>query len=158
MRDMFIGDEARAAVNAAAATARLAGLAAGGSLIRVSHAAWGEGTAKMDPTAGLPELIVVHSRGPARRGAASLLILRWVAADASGQRFPVLDADITLTAAGDTSVLALTGTYRLPPGPAPGAGQEAVRQCAAATIHSFLAHLACAIAHPAGREPGSLAS
>jgi len=65
-----------------------------------------------------------------------------------------------LTAAGeDATVLTLTGAYRLPPGLGAGAGQQAVRQCAAATIHSFLARLACAIAHPAGRaEPGSLAS
>jgi hypothetical protein len=39
-RGMFIGDEARAAIGAAAATARLANLAAGGSLIPASYAAW----------------------------------------------------------------------------------------------------------------------
>jgi hypothetical protein len=148
MRDMFIGDEARAAVNAAAATARLAGLAAGGSLIRVSHAAWGEGTAKMDPTAGLPELIVVHSRGPARRGAASLLILRWEAADASGQRFPVLDADITLVPDGEQATLVgLDGVYRIPPGA--GLDPVIVQQAAAATMRSFLGRLAGAITDPA---------
>jgi hypothetical protein len=36
------------------------------------------------PAAGLPELVAVHARGPARRGAVSLLILRWDAAGAIG--------------------------------------------------------------------------
>jgi hypothetical protein len=148
MRGMFIGDEAQAAVNASAATARLAGLAAGGSLIRVSHAAWGEGTAMIAPAVGLPELVVVHSRGPVRRGAASLLILRWEAADASRQRFPVLDADITLVPHGKQATLVgLDGIYRTPPGT--GLDPVLVHRAATATIRSFLGRLAGAITDPA---------
>jgi len=159
MRGMFIGDEARAAVNAAAATARLAGLAAGGSLIRVSHAAWGEGTARIASAVGLPKLVVVHSRGPVRRGAVSLLILRWEAADASGQRFPVLDADITLVPDGKQATLVgLDGVYRTLPGA--GLDPVIVRQAAAATIRSFLGRLAGAITDPAtarGEDSGLVA-
>jgi hypothetical protein len=150
---MFIGDEARAAASAAAATARLAGLAAGGSLIRASHAAWGEGTARIAPAAGLPELVVVQSRGPARRGAVSLLILRWEAAAASGQLFPVLDADITLVPDGEQATLVgLDGVYRTPPGA--GLDPVIVHQAAAATIRSFLGHIADAIADPAAARSG----
>jgi len=151
MRGMFIGDEAQAAVNAAAATGRLAGLAAGGSLIRVSHAAWGEGTARIASAAGLRELVVVRTRGPARRGAASLLILRWEAADASGQRFPVLDADITLVPDGEQATLVrLDGVYRTPPGA--GLDPVLVHRAAAATIRSFLGRLAGAITDPGAAQ------
>jgi len=144
---MFIGDQAQAAVNVSAATTRLAGLAADGSLIRVSHVAWGEGTARIASAAGLPELVVVRTRGPARRGAVSLLILRWEAADASGQRFPVLDADITLVPHGEQATLVgLDGVYRTPPGA--GLDPVIVQRAAAATIRSFLGRLAGAITDP----------
>jgi hypothetical protein len=152
MRGMFIGDQAQAAVNAAAATTRLAGLAADGSLIRISHVAWGEGTARI-ASAGLPELVAVRTRGPARRGAVSLLILRWEAADASGQRFPVLDADITLVPRGEQATLVgLAGVYRTPPGA--GLDPVIVQRAAAATIRSFLGRLAGAITGPAAAQRG----
>ena len=150
---MFIGDEARAAISAATATARLADLAAGGSLILASHAAWDEATARIPPAAELPELVVVQSHGPVRRGAVSVLILRWEAAAASGQLFPALDADITLLPDGEQATLVgLDGIYRTPP----GAGLDPViaRQAAAATTRYFLGHLAGAIADPAAaRSP-----
>jgi len=153
MRGMFIGDEARAAIGAAAATARLAGLADGGSLIRVSHAAWGEGTARVAPATGLPGPAVVHSRGPVRHGAVSLLILRWEAADANGRRFPVLDADITLIPDGEQATLVgLHGVYRTPPGA--GLDPVIVHRAAAATIRSFLGRLAGAITDPAAGGSG----
>jgi hypothetical protein len=150
---MFIGDQAQAAVNAATATTRLAGLAADGSLIRVSHVAWGEGTATIASAAGLPKLVAVRTRGPARRGAASLLILRWEAADASGQRFPVLDADITLVPHGKQATLVgLDGVYRTPPGA--DLDPVIVQRAAAATIRSFLGRLAGAITGPAAPQRG----
>ena len=147
--------------------ARLGKLADGGLLLRVSNDAYGEGFTALvhsGPVRHLPgrgltgvrlgELTVLTGQHGCAR-----LPLRWETTGPAGQ-FPVLDADITLTVAReDATVLALTGAYRLSPGPAAGAGQQAVQQCAAATIHSFLARLACAVAHPAGRaEPGSLAS
>jgi hypothetical protein len=150
MRGMFIGDEAQAAVSAATATDRLAGLAARGSLVRVSHAAWGEGTAGIVPAAGLGELVVVQSRGPVRRGAVSRLILRWEAAAASGQLFPVLDADITLVPDGEQATLVgLDGVYRIPP--EAGLDPVIVHQAAAATIRSLLGRIAGAITDPAAR-------
>ncbi|HYB16197.1 MAG TPA: hypothetical protein VEF71_12100 [Streptosporangiaceae bacterium] len=154
---MFIGDEARAAVSAAAATARLASLAAGGSLIWASHAAWAEGTAGIATAACPPRLVAVRSHGPARRGAVSRLILRWEAAAAGGQLFPVLDADITVVPDGEQATLiGLDGVYRTPP----GAGLDPVlaRQAAAATIGSFLGHIAGAITDPAcGGDTGRAA-
>jgi hypothetical protein len=118
-RGMFIGSEVRATVSTVAATARLACPACGGGvLVRASYGAWEEVRAGIGP-AGLPELVQVCSQGPVQRGAVSMLILRWEAADASGQRFPILDADIALVPDGEhATLIGLDGVYR----PLPGAG------------------------------------
>ena len=164
---MFFADQITLEGGFPALYARLGKLADGGLLLRVSNDAYGEGFTALvhsGPVRHLPgrgltgvrlgELTVLTGQHGCAR-----LPLRWETTGPAGQ-FPVLDADITLTAAReDATVLALTGAYRLPPGLAAGAGQQVVQQCAAATIHSFLARLVCAIAHPAGRaEQGSLAS
>ena len=161
---MFLGGEARAAVSAAAATARLACPAGDGVLVQASYAAWEEGTAQIAP-AGLPGLVLVRSRGPVRRGAVSALILRWEAADASGQLFPVLDADITLVPDGEQATLiGLDAVYRPPPGP--GLCPVITYLVTAATIRSLLGRTAAAVAEPAPRRrqadraavrPGTLA-
>lgn len=153
---MFIGGEARAAVSAAAATARLA-RAGGGVLTWASYAAWEEVTAGIAP-AGRPGLVLVRSRGPVRRGAVSVLILRWEAADADGNRFPVLDADITLVPDGEQATLVgLDGVYR----PLPGAWLCPVIAylVTAAIVRSLLGRIAAAItdAAPRGGETGRAA-
>jgi hypothetical protein len=148
---MFLGGETRAAVSAAAATARLA-CPAGGVLVRASYAAWEEVTAGIAP-ARLPGLLLVRSRGPVRRGAVSVLILRWEAADADGKRFPVLDADITLAPDGEQATLVgLGGVYR----PLPGAWLCPVIAylVTAATIRSLLGRIAAAITDPAAARRG----
>ena len=146
---MFLGGETRAAVSAAAATARLACPAGGGVLVRASYAAWEEGTAQIAP-AGLPGLVLVRSRGPVPRGAVSALILRWEAAAAGGQLFPVLDADITLVPDGEQATLiGLDAVYRPPPGP--GLCPVITYLVTAATIRSLLDRIAAAVAEPAAR-------
>ncbi len=149
---MFIGGETRAAVSAAAATARLACPAGGDVLVRASYAAWEEVTAGIAPL-GLPGLVLVHSRGPVRRGAVSVLILRWEAADANGQRFPVLDADITLVPDGEQATLVgLDGVYRPPPGA--GLCPVIAYLVTAATTRSFLGRIVAAITDPAAVRRG----
>lgn len=169
---VFITDQITLAGSFPAVSARLGKLAEGGLLLRASNDAYGEGvTGLMNggpvrhlPGRGLAGVRLAHLTVLTGQNGCARLPLRWETAGAAGQ-FPVLDADITLTAAGEhATALTLTGTYRLPPGLAAGAGQQAIQQCAAATIHSFLARLASAIAHPAGQaepgiaEPGSIAS
>ena len=147
---MFIGGQTRAAVSATAATARLACPADAGVLVRASYAAWEEGTARIAPT-GLPGLAVVRSRGPVRRGAVSALILRWEAAAAGGQLFPVLDADITLIPDGDQATLiGLDGVYR--PLPGPGPCPVITYLVTAATVRSLLGRIAAAITDPAAPD------
>ncbi len=149
---MFIGSEARAAVSAEAAAARLACPACGGVLVRASYAAWEEVRAGMGP-AGLPGLVQVCSQGPVRRGAVSMLILRWEAADASGQRFPILDADITLVPDGEQATLiGLDGVYRPPPGAGPC--PVIAYLVTAATTRSLLGRIAAAITDPAAGHCG----
>jgi len=164
---VFIADQITLEGGFPALYARLGKLADGGLPLRMSNDAYSEGITALVHSGPVRHLLGRGLTG-VRLGELTVLTgqhgcarlpLRWETTGPAGQ-FPVLDADITLTAAGeDATVFALTGAYRLPPSLAAGADQQAMQQCAAATIHSFLARLASAIAHPAGRaEPGSLAS
>lgn len=161
---MFIAEQITLEGGFPAVCGRLERLAGGGLLLQVSNDAYGEGITGFLP-AGPVRCLPGRGLAGVRLGELAVqdgsarLPLRWEIISPAG-RFPVLDGDITLTAASqDATVLALTGAYRPPPGLAAGADHQAVRRCAAATFRSFLARLACAIAHPAGwAEPGSLAS
>lgn len=164
---MFIADQVTLETGFPAICARLGTLAGGGLVLRASKDAYGEGITgllRAGPVRYLPGtggLAGVRLGELAVQDVCARLPLRWEITGPDGGRFPVLDADITLTVAGKcATVLALTGTYRPPPSLV-GAGldREVVRRCAAETIRGFLARLACAIAHPAGwAERGSMAS
>jgi hypothetical protein len=153
---MFISDEVRAEVSVEAAVTRLADLACGSSLTRLSHAAWDAGIAGIGlatPGLGLSRLVQVHCRGPVQRGAGSALTLRWEAADGNGASFPVLDADISLVPDGEqATLLGLTGVYRTPSGTRPD--RPAVHQVASATIRTLLGRIADAISDPAAAHGG----
>jgi hypothetical protein len=154
---VFIGDEVRAEVSLAAASTRIAGLLGGMTLSTASHAAWGEGIARIGPTGpvpGLSKLVHVRVTEPVQRGAVTVLALRWEASGASGRLFPALDADITLIPDGDDATLiGLQGVYRPPAGPA---GQMLDRvilhRIAAATVRSFLSRVATALGDPAAGQ------
>jgi hypothetical protein len=75
--------------------------------------------------------------------------------------FPALDADITLTPAGNHSTtLTLTGAYRPPLGTVGAELDRAILyRVAAATIRAFLHRVADAIVHPArAAEPRTKAA
>jgi hypothetical protein len=149
---MFVSDEASLDVSLAAAQARLAHLVRGGVLGSASAQAYRDGIT------GLARLIEVHFQDLATRGDAARLALRWEAARPGSGLFPALDADITLTPAGEHSTrLTLTGVYRPPPGSAgPELDRAIVRQVATATIRAFLHRITDAISHPARTaEPGT---
>ena len=58
---------------------------------------------------------------------------------------------LTLTPAGETTtLLALTGVYRLPGQAEAGPDPATVRCFAAVAVRGFIAWLACALMHPAG--------
>jgi hypothetical protein len=153
---MFVGDEVRLDASFAVARAELAALSRGGLLQGASEAAYGEGItglARVGPLGSLPgmsRLVEIRFRDLVERDGHAGLALRWEATGPSGGLFPVLDADITLTPAGDqASVLALTGTYRPPLGAlGTGLDRAILHRVAAATIRAFLRRVADAIAHP----------
>ena len=153
---MFVSDQVPLGAGFGAAKAGLAALSRGGSLAGVSEAAYGEGIAALagaEPPGSVPSasrLVEVHFRDLVQRDDRAGLALRWQAAGPGGGMFPVLDADITITPAGEhTTLLTLAGTYRPPLG-ALGAGLDRaiLHRVAAATIRAFLSRIADAIVHP----------
>jgi len=162
---VFISDEVRLDVGFAAAQARLANLARGGSLLSASQAAHDDGItglARVGPLGsgpGISRLVRVRYRDLVTREGSAVLTLRWETTGPGGGLFPALDADITLTPAGEqATVLKLAGAYRPPLGAA-GAGLDRaiLRRVATATTRSFMNRVEATITHPAdaaGRERG----
>jgi hypothetical protein len=136
---MFVGDEVLLDVGFAVARVRLANLARSGVLRGASEDACRIGLAG--------RLVRVHARVLAEREDSAGLAIRWEVTGASGEPFPVLDADIKLTPAADgTTVLALAGVYRPPPRAANEGPERAIlHRAASAAIRNFLGRLAAEI-------------
>ncbi len=83
--------------------------------------------------------------------------LRWEAAGSTGGMFPVLDATITISPAGEeTARLALAGSYRPPLGRLGAALDTALLHAVAtATIRHLMQGMADAITSPVPAENGS---
>ena len=149
-----------------AAAARLANLARGGSLTRVSEGAYGDGLTglvRVGPVGAVPgvsKLVEVHLRDVVTRGESAVHALPWQATGPGGRLFPALDADISLTPAGEHSArLSLAGVYR-PPLAALGAGPDRAvfHKVADATVWSLLARVADVLGpppEPTGTVPGT---
>jgi hypothetical protein len=151
----FVDDQVLLDVSFDAAKARLNRLAADGVLLGASECAYGEGIAGLaeeaGPAAGMSRLARVRLWDMAEKGGCARLWLRWEAIGPDGAVFPALDGDLTLSPAGETTtVLMLAGVYRLPGQVSAGLDPVGARCVAALTIRSFIARLACALAHPAG--------
>jgi hypothetical protein len=89
----------------------------------------------------------VHFRDLVMRDDSAVLMLRWEATGLGGRLFPALDADITLTPAGEhATLLRLAGCYRPPLGSL-GAGLDRaiLHRAAAATIRAFMSRVADSI-------------
>jgi hypothetical protein len=97
---------------------------------------------------GLSKLVWVRVLAPVRHEAAETVPLRWEASGPAGELFPVLDADLTLTADGDgRSRLALVGSYRPPLDRAGAAVDVAImNRVATATLRAVLDDLAALLA------------
>jgi hypothetical protein len=152
---MFIGAEIPLEVGFNAAQARLANLADHGLLRRASENAqkWGADQAQIGPGGipGMSKLVNVQFRHLATHEDSAVWALRWEANGTAGGLFPVLDADITLTRAGErATVLAVSGTYRPPLGSL-GAGLDRaiMHLVAEATIRAFTRQLGAVIVNPA---------
>jgi hypothetical protein len=153
---MFVGDQVPLEVSFDAAKAGLVALSRGGSLTGASEAAYGEGItglARVGPLGSVPgvsRLVEIRFRELVQPDGCAGLALRWEAVGPGGSMFPALDADLTLTPAGENaSVLTLAGTYRPPLG-ALGSGLDRaiLHRVATATVRAFLNRVADAIVHP----------
>jgi hypothetical protein len=148
---MFASHEVRLDMTFARARARLAVLYdAAGWLCGPSEQAYAEGLAgltRVGPPGAVPSasrLVRVQLLEPVPRDDMVVLPLRWEASGAAGRLFPVLDANLVLTPAGEgAATLTLTGAYRPPPG-SPGEvfDPALLNRAAAATVRSLLARLA----------------
>lgn len=152
---VFATDEVLVDVGFDAARRRLACLAGDGVLLGAAEYAYGAGIAGLaqeaGPATGMSRLAGVRPGDLNETFDRARLGLRWEAIGPDGKVYPALDADLTLTATGaTTTLLTLTGVYRVA-GPAHAGLDPAIVHCfAAVTIRSFIARLACALMHPAG--------
>lgn len=157
---MFAAEEVTVDVRFDVALARLTHLINQGALQVPSEAAYEDGLAtvlRVGPfgsARGLSKLVQVRWLEPVRRGDSLRVALRWEATGATGELFPVLDADLTVAPDGDDQVLlGLTGSYRPPFGRAGAVLDRAImHRVAAATIKSLLGRIADAVADPAAHE------
>jgi hypothetical protein len=153
--NVFLGDHILMDVGFDSARRQLERLARDGVLLSASEYAYGEGITGLVETAGLAagmsRLVGVRPGDLLAAEGCARLWLRWEAIGSDGSLFPALDADLTLSPAGENgTVLTLAGVYRLPEHAGAGLDPGIVRCFAAVTIDSFIARLACALMHPAG--------
>ena len=153
---MFVGDEVRLDIGFAAARERLLRLGEGDALMATSAEAYGPGLTRVG-VAGVSKLVRVQARVLSWTNVSAALALRWEAIGPGGGLFPVLDADLTLTAAGAGAMLTLAGAYRPPLGPLGQAVDRAIlNRVAVATIRSFLVEVAAQLDdHPVSNGAGS---
>jgi hypothetical protein len=151
---MFVCDEVPLDVGFEVARDRLAKLDSW--FLTASDHAYGEGMAGLarigprGPAPGISRLAEIRIQSLVARDGRAGLALRWEARGPGGRLFPVLDADLTLTPAGeDAALLTLSGAYRPPLG---SLGAELDRlllhRVAEATIRNFLERVATALARP----------
>src|SRR6516162_8054355 len=153
--NVFVSDHILMDVCPDAAGRQLERLARDGVLLRASEHAYGGGIADLVETAGLTagmsRLVGVQSGNLMETEGGARLRLRWEAIGSDGTLFPALEADLTLSPAGqNTTVLTLAGVYRLPEHAGAWLDPGIVRCFADVTVDSFIARLACALMHPAG--------
>jgi hypothetical protein len=147
---MFIDHELTLDTGFPAARARLARLAHGDGLSCVSQDAYHSGlaaaTVRVGPFGAVPgasKRVRIRCLEPVFRPGTMTVGLRWEAIGMAGALFPVMDADISLTAAGEhTTRMSLAGAYRPPLGPL-GAGLDKaiLHQVASATVRALLRDL-----------------
>jgi len=108
---------------------------------------------------GLTKAVAVETIPAYLRGAVVVVPIRWVAAGPMSGAFPVLDANLELSAVESQTDLVLIGSYRPPLGKLGEAiDRILLKSVARATVRNFLAQLAevaiAIVAAPNASEPG----
>jgi len=153
--NVFVGDQILLDVSFDAARRQLRRLTADGLVLGASEYAYAAGITGLAEEARLAaapaRLAQVKPGDLMETSGCARLPLRWQATGPDGALFPALDADLTLSPAGQaTTMLVLAGVYRLPRPLAAALDPAIVRCLAAVSIRTFIARLACALTHPAG--------
>jgi hypothetical protein len=153
---VFAAHEVTVAARVEVAAARLTHFVNRGALRSASETAYLDGQVaglRVGPFGGmrgLSKLVRVQFAEPVRRDDSVTMALRWEATGTTGELFPVLDADLTLTGGGGRTRIRLDGSYRPPFGRTGAALDRAVLgRLAAATIQSLVESVADAVADPA---------
>jgi hypothetical protein len=151
---MFVSDQRLLTVSIGAARARLAHLVDGGWLGGASQAVYQGGMdhlIRVGPFGDLPgasRLVRVQFLDPVERDGSVTVGMRWEAIGVTGGLFPVMDANITLTATEgeEGTQMTLTAVYRPPLGVL-GAGLDRVllHKVATATVRSLMTSMASAV-------------
>ena len=152
---MFVAEDLTIRTEFRAAQARFENLLHGGWLAEMSEMSCDEGVigflrvGPADSVAG--KLVRVRFLDPVYRDDAMTAGLRWEAVGATGALFPVLDANLSISPAGEhTARLALAGSYRPPLGRlGSGLDRAVIHRVAAATMRSLLRGVAEALVSPA---------
>jgi hypothetical protein len=153
--NVFTADEILVAARFDAVRCQLEHLARDGVLLGAAEYAYGAGITGLGEAAGpavrMSRLAGVRAEDIAEIPDGARLGLRWEAIGPDGAVYPVLDAALTVTPAGETAtLLALAGAYRLPGEAEAGMAPAFVYCFAAVAVRSFIARLACTLMHPAG--------
>ena len=146
---MFVGDEVLLEVSFAVACERLTQLTDSGALVTTSEDSYSRETGILARVGaiGLAKLVRVQVRELVRTEKSAGIALRWEAIGPGGGLFPVLDADVRLTSAGEhVTLLSMAGSYRPPLGPLGQALDRAIlNRVAASTIRGFVTQVAARI-------------
>ena len=116
-----------------------------GDLDSVAAAAFGEGATVLARAGvgGMSKMVAVQSIPAYQRGAVTVVPLRWVATGPLTGAFPMLDANLELTAAKAQTTLTMIGSYRPPLGKVGEVIDKVVlNSVARASLRSFLGHVA----------------
>jgi hypothetical protein len=146
---MFAGDEVLLEVSFAVACERLTQLTESGALMTTSEDSYSRGSGALTRVGaiGLSRLVRVQVRELPQTERSAGIALRWEAVGPGGGLFPVLDADVRLTPAGEhVTLLSMAGSYRPPLGPLGEALDRVIlNRIAAATIRGFVTQVAARI-------------
>jgi len=146
---MFLSEQRLCPVGIGAAQEGLGNLVRGGWLGGASAAAYQDGIDHLlwawppGDMPAVPRLVQAHFLDPVHRDGITVIGMRWEAIGITGQPFPALDADITLTPEGGQHTrVTLTGAYRSPLGTLGGGLDRALlHQAATATADSLLTRM-----------------
>jgi hypothetical protein len=155
---MFVSAGQALDVSIGVAQSRLAGIVRDGSLTQSSQQAYLGGmdhllrVGPLGDRPGTSRIVRVQLLDPVYRHGAMTVGMRWEAVGVAATLFPVLDADIRLTAGsqGRGTRLEITGCYRPPLG-ALGAGLDrmVMNRVAELTVRAVLTSLAASLAETA---------